>query len=219
MSNLVNIIIEPGKAFEHIKEKDDWWIPLILAVVIGWVFTAVTAPAVARLTAQKMAEMGADVELPKFMGMVAYISVPIGTMTAWLIAAVMFWFLGNFFGADWDFTKALDLYAYSYVIQALRSVLSIIILLLRGIPNIMTFKDLNVATGLNLFFSPENLRLYTLFSKIEVFTIWQYVLIAYGISEITGISKKKAAWISVIVYLITLGFSVILAGFAGKGMM
>ncbi len=211
MSNLINIIIEPVKTFQHIKEKDDWWIPFILVVLIGWVFTAVTAPAIARLTAQQMAEMGVAKELPKFMGLIAYIGVPFGTMVSWLISSLIIWFLGNAFGADWNFTKALDLFAYSSVVQAIRSVLSIIILWLRGIPNIMTFRDLNVATGFNLLFSPENPKLYALTSGIEVFTIWQYILIAYGISEITGVSKKKAAWVSVITYLIVLGFGVIFA--------
>jgi hypothetical protein len=208
--------MEPGKAFGHIKEKDDWWIPFILLVVVTWIFLWISGPALARITAQKMAEMGVDREIPKFTEYIKYLGAPIGTLIMWLIMSVLIWFLGNSFGADWDFIKALDLYAYSSVVQALRSVLTIVILLIRGIPNIMTFKDLNVATGLNLLFSPENPRLYALLSGIEVFTIWQFILIAYGVSEITGISKKKAAWVSVITYMITLGFGLI---FARKGMM
>ena len=216
MGNLINIIVEPLKVFKHIKEKDDWWIPFILLVVVTWIFLMISGPAMARVTAQMMAERGADGEIPKFVEYIKYIGAPIGTLTMWLLMAVIIWFLGNSFGGDWDFTKALDLYAYSSVVQALRSILTTVVLLIRGIPNIMTFKDLNVATGLNLLFSPENPRLYALVSGIEVFTIWQFVLIAYGISEITGVSKKKAAWVSVIIYLLTLGFSLI---FAGKGMM
>ncbi len=216
MGNLINIIMEPGKAFKHIKEKDDWWIPFILLVVVTWIFLWISGPAMARITTQQLAEMGVDREIPKFVEYIKYLGAPIGTLIMWLIMSVLIWFLTNSFGADWDFTKALDLYAYSSVVQALRSVLTIVILLIRGIPNIMTFKDLNVATGLNLLFSPENPRLYALVSGIEVFTIWQFVLIAYGVSEIAGISKKKAAWVSVITYLIALGFGVI---FARKGMM
>lgn len=216
MVNLINIIFEPGKAFAHIKEKDDWWVPFILLVVVTWIFLWTSGPALARITAQQMSEMGVDREIPKFVEYIKYIGAPIGTLIMWLIMSVLIWFLGNSFEADWDYTKALDLYAYSFVVQALRSILTTVILLVRGIPNIMTFKDLTVATGLNLIFSPENPRLYALFSGIEVFTIWQFVLIAYGVSEITGISKKKAAWVSVIIYLVTLGFSVI---FARKGIM
>jgi hypothetical protein len=216
MGNLINIIVEPVKAFKHIKEKDDWWIPFILLVVVTWIFLMLSGPALARITAQQMAEMGVDREIPKFVEYIKYLGAPIGTLTMWLIMSVIIWFLGNSYGADWDFTKALDLYAYSSVVQVLRSILTTVILLIRGVPNIMTFKDLNVATGLNLLFSPENPRLYALLSGIEVFSIWQFILIAYGISEITGISKKKAAWVSVIVYLIMLGFGVV---FARKGMM
>ncbi|MBN1695390.1 YIP1 family protein [candidate division WOR-3 bacterium] len=216
MGNLINIIVEPVKVFKHIKEKDDWWIPFILLVVVTWIFLMISGPALARITAQQMAEMGVDREIPKFVEYIKYLGAPIGTLTMWLLMSVIIWFLGNSFGGDWDFTKALDLYAYSSVVQVLRTILTTVILLIRGIPNIMTFKDINVATGLNLLFSPENPRLYALFSGIEVFSIWQFVLIAYGVSEITGMPKKKAVWVSVITYLITLGFGVI---FARKGMM
>jgi hypothetical protein len=215
MGNLINIIAEPVKAFMHIKEKDDWWIPFILIIIIAWIFLWITGPALARITAQQMAERGIDREIPKFVEYIKYLGAPIGTLATWLFMSVIIWFLSNSFGADWDYIKALNLYAYSGVVQAIRSVIIIIVLLLRGIPNIMTMKDLNVATGLNLLFSPENPKLYALASGIEVFNIWQFILIAYGISEITGISKKKAAWVSIITYLITLGFGVI---FAREGM-
>lgn len=211
MVNLINIIVEPVKAFKHIKEKDDWWIPFVLLVVVTWVFLWISGPAMARVTSQMMGR-----EMPKFVLYIKYFVAPIGTLIMWLIMSVVIWFLSNSFGADWDFVKALDLYAYSSVVQALKSILTTVVLSIRGIQNIMTFKDMTVATGLNLIFSPENPRLYALFSGIEVFAIWQFILIAYGISEITGISKKKAAWVSVIIYLITLGFMVIPAG---KGMM
>ena len=216
MGSLVNIVIEPGKVFAHIKEKDDWWIPFILIVIVTWVFLMLSGPAMARITAQKMAEMGVDREIPKFTEYIKYLVAPISHLVIWLIMAMVLWFLGNSFGGDWDYIKALDLFAYSSVVHAIRSVLATIILFIRGVPNIMTFRDLNIATGLNLLFSPENPKLYALFSGIEVFAIWQFILIAYGVSEITGISIKKAIWISVIIYLITLGIGV---AFAKEGMM
>ena len=216
MVDLVNIIIEPAKTFRHIKEKDDWWIPFILIVIVTWLFLMLSGPAMTRITAQKMAEMGVDREIPKFTEYIKYLVAPISHLIMWLIMATLLWFLGNSFGADWDYIKALDLFAYSSVIHAIRSVLTTIILFVRGVPNIMTFRDLNIATGLNLLFAPPNPKLYALFSGIEVFAIWQFILIAYGVSEITGISIKKAIWISVIIYLITLGIGV---AFAKEGMM
>lgn len=214
MNNLINIIIEPGKAFEHIKEKDDWWIPLIALIIVSLIFLWVSSPVMSRITAQKMAEMGVDRELPKSVELIKYVVAPIATFIAFVIISLILWFLGNSFGADWNFVKALDLYIYSSVVQIIRSILNTIVLLIRGTPNIMTFRDMNVATGLNLFLSPENPRLYALLSGIEIFSVWQFLLIAYGVSEITGISKKKAAWISVLTYIISLGFNLI---FAGKG--
>jgi len=212
MSNLINIIIEPGKAFEHIKEKDDWWIPFIGLVIVTLIFLWVSSPATSRIMMQKMAEMGGEGrEIPKAAELIKYIVAPIATLIGFLLISLILWFLGNSFGADWNYIKALDLYAYSSVIQIIRSILNTSLLLVRGIPNIMTFRDLSVATGLNLFFSPENPKLYAIVSGIEVFTIWQFILIAYGISEISGISKKKAITAAVILYILSLGFSVLFA--------
>jgi hypothetical protein len=211
MNNLVNIIIEPGKAFEHIKEKDDWWIPFIGIVIVTIIFLWITGPAMTRIQAQQMAQMGIDRQIPKSAELIKYVVAPIATLLGILFVSLILWFLGNAFGTDWNYIKALDLYCYSSVVQIIRSILNTSLLLVRGIPNIMTFRDLNVATGLNLFFSPENPKLYALFSGIEVFTIWQFILIAYGISEITGISKKKAAIAAVMLFIMSLGISILFA--------
>ncbi len=211
MNNLINIIIEPGKAFEHIKEKDDWWIPFLGLVVVTLIFLWISAPAMSRITAQQMAQMGIDRQIPKSAELIKYVVAPIATFIGFLFISLILWFFGNAFGTDWNYIKALDLYCYSSVVQIIRSILNTSLLLVRGIPNIMTLRDLNIATGLNMFFSPENPKLYAFLSGIEVFSIWQFVLIGYGISAITGISKKKAAIVSVILYILSVGISVLFA--------
>lgn len=211
MVNLINIIIEPAKTFQHIKEKDDWWIPFAGIVVVTLIFLWISSPALTRIMTQKMAEMGMDREIPKAAQYIKYLMAPIATLVGFLFVSLILWFLGNISGADWNYIKSLDLYAYSSVVQIIRSLLNIVILLIKGIPNIATARDMQVATGLNLIFSPENPKLYALVSGIEVFSIWQFALIAYGISEITGVSKKKAAIVSIVVYILSLGFSAVFA--------
>lgn len=211
MANLLNIIIEPGKVFQHIKEKDDWWIPFIIVVVFALIVTWVSAPAIARLTAQMMAERGIERELPAAIGIIKYIFIPIGTLIGWLIIAVIIWTLSNLIGGNWNFIKALDLFAYSSIIGVIKQIITIIVLLMRGLQNIVTFKDLRIATGLDLFFHPENPKLYALVSGIDIFEIWIYTLVALGISEIAGVPKKKGAMVSIITFLVLLGFKVLLA--------
>jgi hypothetical protein len=211
MVNLINIIIEPGKTFQHIKEKDDWWIPFAGVVIVTLLFLWVSSPALTRIMTQKMVEMGVDREIPKVAQYIKYVMAPIATLIGFLFVSLILWFLGNISGADWDYIKALDLYAYSSVVQIIRSLLTTVLLLVKGIPNIATARDMELATGLNLIFRPENPKLYALASGIEVFSIWQFALIAYGISEITGVSKKKAAIASIVVYILFLGFSALFA--------
>ena len=211
MVNLINIIIEPGKTFQHIKEKDDWWIPFAGVVIVTLLFLWVSSPALTRIMTQKMVEMGVDREIPKVAQYIKYVMAPIATLIGFLFISLILWFLGNISGADWDYIKALDLYAYSSVVQIIRSLLTTVLLLVKGIPNIATARDMELATGLNLIFRPENPKLYALASGIEVFSIWQFALIAYGISEIAGVSKKKAAIASIVVYILFLGFSALFA--------
>jgi hypothetical protein len=211
MVNLINIIIEPGKTFQHIKEKDDWWIPFAGVVIVTLLFLWVSSPALTRIMTQKMVEMGVDREIPKVAQYIKYVMAPIATLIGFLFVSLILWFLGNISGADWDYIKALDLYAYSSVVQIIRSLLTTVLLLVKGIPNIATARDMELATGLNLIFRPENPKLYALASGIEVFSIWQFALIAYGISEIAGVSKKKAAIASIVVYILFLGFSALFA--------
>lgn len=206
MSNLLNIIIEPGKVFGHIKEKDDWWIPFILIVVVAFIVAWVIASPTARLTAQKMAEVGVDREVPAFLG---YIMIPVGTLIGWLVITVIFWMLSNAFGGDWNFIKALNLFAYASVVGVIKSIITVAILLIRGLENITTVRDMGIDTGLTLFFHPESTRLYLLMAGIDIFQIWVYALLAFGISELAGITRKKAAIVSIITFIITLGFRVL----------
>lgn len=210
MDSLLNIIIDPGKVFTHIKEKDDWWIPFILIVIIAFIVSWISSPVIARLTAQRLAEMGIDREMPGGLGLIRYIMIPVGTLISWFIISVIFWMISNSFGGDWNFIKALDLYAYSSVVGVIKSILTIIVLKIRGLQNIASFRDLSIDSGLTLFFKPESTRMYTLVSGIDIFQIWIYVLLAFGISELAGISRKKAAIVSIITFIITLAFKVLL---------
>jgi len=210
MASLLNIIIEPGKVFTHIKEKDDWWIPFILIVIIAFIVSWISSPVIARLTAQRLAEMGIDREMPGGLGLIRYIMIPVGTLISWFVISVIFWMISNSFGGDWNFIKALDLYAYSSVVGVIKSILTIIVLKIRGIQNIASFRDLSIDSGLTFFFKPESTRMYILVSGIDIFQIWIYALLAFGISELAGISRKKAAFVSIITFIITLAFKVLL---------
>lgn len=211
MASLVNIIIEPGKVFNHIKEKNDWWIPFILVVVVALIATFITAPAINRITAQMIAESGFDREIPAVFGIIRFIAIPVSILILWFIISVIFWMLANSFGGNWDFIKALDLFAYASVVGVIKSIITVTVLLIRGLENIVTLRDIGIATGLTLFFQPENPRLYAFVSGIDIFEIWIYTLVAFGISEIAGISKKKAAISSILTFIVALGFKVIFA--------
>lgn len=211
MIHLWNILVEPEKVFAHIKEKNDWWIPFIFVVVITMITLWIKNPAVQNLTRQMLEERGMTGELPEFTKYIRYVSVPVMTMIGWLAMSFVIWITANGFGADMDYIKSLDLFAYGSVVVGVGEIIKVIILAMRGFENIATFRDLHVATGLDLFFQPQNHRLFALLSSINVFQIWLFILVAFGISEITGISKKKSTMVAITVFIINLLLSVFLS--------
>lgn len=212
MKNLLNIFIEPGKVFSHIKEKDDWWIPFLVVIAVTLIYTYITTPAVTRLIGQRMAELGVDRAPGGNFMFVRYIAGPIFVLMAWAVFSFIMWIAGSAVGGDWNFLKALDLYAYTSVVAAVKQVLSMVVIKLRGIENIMTFKDLHVSTGLDLFFTPQNPRLYAVLSSVDIFSIWMFTLIAFGVSDIAGISREKSIGVAVLTFIVSVGFSVLTAG-------
>lgn len=200
----IDIFLNPGRCFRHIKEKDDWWIPFFIVVIIVIGSYLLLFPATSRIMMERMASFGRNVD-KSFIERLRYInslSIFVVTFFFWLISALVLWGTTALFGGKINFLKSLDLIAYTSLIGALKSILKLIVVLIRGVGNINSLEALRLKTGLDLFLSVHNRRLAILVNSIDIFNIWIYTLIAFGISDIAGLSKKKSAIVSILTFVI-----------------
>ncbi|HDI82436.1 MAG TPA: YIP1 family protein [candidate division WOR-3 bacterium] len=214
---LIDAIVNPGRLFKHIKEKDDWWIPFLVVVVIAIIASLVNFPIFARFMSERMQEFGktVDRELISRLRWINLISIFIASFFFLMLTSFVFWAISLGFKARWSFMKSLDLVAYASLVQSIQAILNIIWIYIRGPSNIMSFRDMSLKTGLDLFFNPTNRRLLSIVSHVNVFTIWFYTLLAFGVAEIAGLDRKKSAIVSVITFIVMLGIRYLLAARGG----
>jgi hypothetical protein len=90
--------------------------------------------------------------------------------------------------ADFDFGNVLNVVGLAMVVGAIGNVLGMVISILMGRVT---------GVGLGIFFSEESVgaQMFSLLSKIDIFQIWFYLLVAIGLSKIARISFAKSAGI------------------------
>lgn len=207
---LIKIFVEPYKAFQHIKEKDDWWIPYLIFSLILIITQIVLFPIVNRIMSEFMIrnEMQNPAGNLFFFRILGLLSIPIVTIITFLFLSFLIYLFTFIFGKNLSFIKGLDIVSYISMINSIKRVIETIVIILRK-NTITSFADMRLKSGLDLLFNVENRRLNLILSEIDIFNIWFYVLLTLGISYITGIDKKKSGIISFIIFIISLGLKLI----------
>ena len=217
MKNLKNLILEPSRLFKSLKEKPNWLIPFIIVSILGIVFALLMQPASAQVSIAKLQEtltsgqIEQAMQTAKRLGWISISLLPLITLIRWSIISALFLTLSNLFTDKMNFKKTFSIVSYCNIILALGMGVNVGTIYLRGLDTVSSPHDLWLI-GLN-FWSPETLGLpMSLFlSEITVFSVWYVVLITLGLKIVADLSKWKAVFISVFVWLLSVGFKVGLA--------
>ena len=216
---LIDAVVNPGRLFKHIKEKDDWWIPFLVVVIIGIIATLVNFPTIARLMGERMQEYGRDID-KAFISRLRWfniISIFITSFFFLMLTSFLLWGISLGFKAKWGYMKALDLVAYASLVRSIQTILNMVWVYIRGPSNILSFSDMSLRTGLDLFLQPSNRRLLAIVNHINIFTIWFYVLLAYGAADLAGLDRRKSFIVSFLTFLVLLGLRLFLLTKGGNG--
>lgn len=222
MQRIIGVFFSPHSTFEDIDRKPDWVIPLIIVVAIVIGFTIVTMPITAPEQMEKqreqMLERGMDDDqidqilatqekVGKYLGPVM---AAITTAIIFIIFAALFLFVGNIvLGGMTTLKKMFSVYLYSSLIGMLGMVLSV--------PLIIQKQTANVHFSLALLLPEEHSKtiLYHTLKAFNVFSIWQFVVLAIGFAVIYKFSMKKAGITMGFMFLLTVIFSVVMSKIFG----
>ncbi len=212
MDAISGIFTEPGNTFETIKnypKRNYWLLPVIILVVTSVVSSFLffsDAELVGKMMDKqkqqlrermqesvkegKMSQEQANDAIEKaekFMdpsGLFFKITGIAGAVVApflmLFVLSVIYMLILKMFKANFEFVNILNVVGLSLIISAVGGIIAIVLSIILG--------DLS-SVGLSLFLKADAVgdTLHALFMKLDVFSIWFYILVAIGLTKVANI--------------------------------
>ena len=197
--SLFGMITSPGLQFERMKTTEKVWgmffIVALLQGLVGGLNSYITYTSPEMIEMQKklggaLAEQGSlvsDVISSTIWGIV-------GVMIATLVVAAIYKVFMMFYGNDTSYKKIVMIIVYADIIVIIGGLINGIIALILGAAP-------TAYTSLGPLFEKGSLA-YGIANSIEVFYLWNLVLIWLGFQVIAGLSKVKAAIPIIVLFII-----------------
>jgi Yip1 domain len=211
VSRIINTFIAPSTTFTDLKRNPSWWVAWLLISVVSLIFVFTVGQKVGfgqmwenqmkanPSSAAQYEKMTPDQRafgeaITKY---VSYATPVIVLIIAVLVAAVLMATFNFGMGTEVPFGLSLALVFYSMLPGILRSLLAVVSLLVGADP--ASF-DINnpAATNLGFFLNGsvfsrvEHPGLYTLTSWVDVFGIWNVILLGIGFSCVSKVKRGTA---------------------------
>jgi hypothetical protein len=222
---MFDIYFSPSRAFERLKEKPSWLVPLILVLVFNILFSLLAShyldwnkqrqAALDQMRARNMSEeqiQKATEGMDKFYsspamryGMPAVSALVVGII-AMLFLAVIYNVSLPLFGGSGDFKRTWAVVCNASLVAVPAAIVRSVLVLLKRSAEVTT----------SLLAAAPNLKhgfLAGLLSQLDIFDLWKFVLVAIGLTTVLGIKKGKsytlvfAVWVVVILLLSLLGMT------------
>ena len=101
-----------------------------------------------------------------------------------------------------DFKRAFSAVNYLGVPLTLAGVGNLLVLRLRGLERIESFRDLQARFGLNLLFPAKHPALDALLGLLNPFDLWMLILLAIAVRCITPCSRRTAICVAISYWLL-----------------
>ena len=199
LQKLTGIFTDPGKTYEAVNKKPSWIVPLILMIVTiaaiqFFILDISLADRIKIMEARGMDPAQMDMAQQQMQGPMKYLGFVFGPLfvaLSWMVIAGVLLFAGNvIMGGQAKFKPVLAVVAWSYPISLLGGILKTFLIISKE-------TTLGITTSLAAFLPAPDIgtsgsMLYKILSKFDIFTIWQVVLWAIGLSVVYKVSTKKS---------------------------
>ena len=214
-SRVLNTFVAPRKAFARLEAGTGWWLPFLLLVLVGFGYAAAVGArvgwsAVARNNvAQSPSQQARMEKLPvaqqeasyaiaaRITRSVSYTLVIVGPLLfGAVVAGVLLGTLNFGFGGKARFPSVFAVYQYAALPQALKLTLVVITLAL-GVSG-DAFQMTNPLGSNPAYYLPSLPKpALSLLSWLDVFAIWEMLLLTIGGAAAAKVSRAKAAGVVV----------------------
>jgi hypothetical protein len=198
----------PSRTMADLRRNASWWIPWLLVSIMSIAFTYTLEKRIGwgqametqiqsnpKLSAQldKMSpEQRAQADkLRAVAGRISGYAAPIILLGGMALGAGILLGIFNFgFGAKLTFTEMMGVTAYSTLPGIINTALMILVMFLVA-PDAFNIEH-PIATNPGYFIPSTMPFLKTVLSAFDVFTLWQLVLIAIGVSQLSKVKRVPA---------------------------
>ena len=217
---IFNIFFEPRKAFESLKQKPKWLIPLVAVSLVTLVFlylvsNIMIAEQITKTELKQPLTESQKQFMANWIKIASLAMTPISIIAISLLQSLVLFFVFNvLMGGDSSFKRVLSVVSHSCLI-------SIPALIIRC-PLILFKKTMEVQTSLAAFLSVDlkDSIIYKLLGGFDIFALWEVIVLSIGLSVMYNFSFKKSFIPILIMWIILILISALLAGlFAGFGRM
>lgn len=212
LKRVIGIIGYPSKVMKSLAQKPRVLFGIILSAITPAILILATFPMYREYTSNLLkatyAKMNIEMtpeQLEQTLNISQYsavISAPITAIIMLLIEALILWAIIKLFKGDGKFKHVLSVLGYTAIITTLATIVNIITTRLTG-----TFTDVSYTSLASLIPSMKGSFIYGVAKVIEVFSIWQYIVIGIGLSAISKLSNKKVIIIVACIFAILAVYS------------
>lgn len=196
--SLFGMITSPGLQFERMKTSEKVWGMFFLMALLQGLLSAFTT--YVTNTSPEMVKM--KKELGEFAGqssltsdvISSIVSGTIGGMLVTFVVAAIYKVFMMFYGNDTSYKKLITIIVYANIVVIIGGFINAIIALILGVAP-------TAYTSLGPLFETGSVA-YGIGSSIEVFYLWNIVLIWLGLQITAGVSKVKAAIPIIVLFII-----------------
>jgi len=217
------VITAPGETYETIAntpKKNYWLMPVVIFIVVNLISTflfmsdaELVNKTMDKQTAAMREQFDKNVKEGKMtqedankamesmnptgiiFKAIAFGGAVIGPFVMLLLLSVVYLLGLKIMKAQFDFTNVLNVVGLALLIVAIGNLISVVISVLKG--------DMS-SVGPGLLVSEESVgkKVYALLSKLDVFSIWFYIVVAIGLSKIARIEMVKSASLAFGVWIV-----------------
>ena len=224
IGRMIRVFHAPRETFEAVaasRTAIDWVAPAAVSAVVAFAAAVAIMPLAMEEGAKAIQEQMQGQEfsdeqremMEKMAGpgqAIGLVIAPVGSFAVLFVSALVLLGAARIAGAGIGYSGVLTVSAYSSLVQALKGIIVT--------PLMLSKKSMEVHTGLGLLLPAEMMNSFAgrFLAGIEIFSLWQVVIVAVGISALGNVDTRKALVPVLVLWLIWL---LIAAGLGGLQQM
>jgi len=197
VARISGIFFEPRKVFNFLNSKPSWFFAFLLILLIGVVIAEITLPQNLLLQKEIVSQSPRIASTPGVLDKMTEITtgkristviseiikVLIGLI---LLTSFVYFFCNIILGGDSSYKRVLSVVTYTSLVPTLGAILKTPLIIAKNSADIQTSLALLMPGG-----DFTKIR-YMLLGALEIFSIWQIILIALGVTVLYKFSMTKA---------------------------